>query len=87
MRDALGTRRDPQQERRRWERKIIAVLKASREDVDVKRKELAEALGYTVNQIANLEYGRRDLRVFDLIMIAAELRIEPEALLRRILKW
>ena len=82
-----STRPPPHQERKRWTRKIVAVLKASREDVDVGRAELADWLGFTVNQVANLEYGRRELRVVDLIMIAQALRIEPETLLRRILRW
>lgn len=77
----------PQQARKRWARKVVAVLKASREDADVKRQELAEALGYTVNQVANLEYGRFELRVTDLIMIAQALRLEPDTLFRRILRW
>lgn len=80
-------RETPQQARARWTRKIVAVLKASREDADVTRIELAEWLGFTVNQVANLEYGRRELRVVDLIMIAQALRLDPEALLRRILRW
>lgn len=78
---------DPAQQRRRWIRKIVAILKASREDLDVPRTEVAESLGFTVNQVANLEYGRRELRVIDLIMIAQALRIDPETLFRRILKW
>jgi transcriptional regulator with XRE-family HTH domain len=77
----------PTQVRKRWARKIVAVLKATREDLDVQRTELAAGLGFTVNQVANLEYGRRELRVVDLIMIALALRIEPETLFRRILKW
>lgn len=77
----------PQQIRALWLRKIVAVLKASREDADVTRSEVAEWLGFTVNQVANLEYGRRELRVVDLIMIAKALRLDPETLLRRILKW
>jgi transcriptional regulator with XRE-family HTH domain len=80
-------RTEPLQARKRWARKIVAVLKASREDVDVTRSEVAEWLGFTVNQVANLEYGRRELRVVDLIMIAHGLRMEPETLLRRVLKW
>jgi transcriptional regulator with XRE-family HTH domain len=80
-------RETPQQARKRWARKIVAVLKASREDADVSRTELAEWLGFTVNQVANLEYGRRELRVIDLIMIAQALRLDPETLFRRILRW
>ena len=74
-------------ERQRLERIIIAVLKASREDLDVSRAELADRLGWKPEQIAELEIGRRIVRAADLILIAKALKIEPDALLRRIVRW
>ena len=74
-------------ERQRLERIIVAVLKASREDLDISRAELADRLGWKTAQIAELEIGRRIVRASDLILIAKALKIEPDALLRRILRW
>jgi ribosome-binding protein aMBF1 (putative translation factor) len=74
-------------ERARLERAIQAVLGASREDLDVSQKQLAVKLGWTRNVVANLETGRRVLGLADFVLIARELRIEPERLLLRILRW
>jgi predicted transcriptional regulator len=74
-------------ERARLERAIRAVLGASREDSDVSQRQLAGKLGWTRNVIANLETGRRVLGLADFVLIARELRIEPERLLHRILRW
>ena len=74
-------------ERQRLEQTIVAVLKASREDLDVSRKELADRLGWKPEQVAELEIGRRIVRAADLILIARALKIEPDALVRRIARW
>jgi transcriptional regulator with XRE-family HTH domain len=74
-------------ERARLERAIRAVLGASREDADVSQKQLAVKLGWTRNVVANLETGRRVVGLADFVLIARELRIEPERLLLRILRW
>jgi transcriptional regulator with XRE-family HTH domain len=74
-------------ERQRLEQTIVAVLKASREDLDISRAELAERLGWKPQQVAELEIGRRIVRAADLFLIARALKIKPEALLRRIAGW
>ena len=78
---------DVSDERARLERAIRAVLGASREDSDVSQRQLAGKLGWTRNVIANLETGRRVLGLADFVLIARELRVEPERLLHRILRW
>jgi ribosome-binding protein aMBF1 (putative translation factor) len=74
-------------ERKRLDRVIVAVLKASREDLDLSRADLADRLGWKPEQIAELEIGRRIVRASDLILIARALKIEPDALVRRISRW
>lgn len=74
-------------ERQRLERIIVAVLKASREDLDVSRAELADRLGWKPEQIAELEIGRRIVRAADVILIAKALGIDAEKLFRRMLRW
>jgi transcriptional regulator with XRE-family HTH domain len=48
---------------------------------------LAAKLGWSRNVIANLETGRRVMTLVDFLLIARALRIEPERLLTRILRW
>ena len=67
--------------------RVSTILKASRIDADVSQEKLATMLGWTRNMIANLETGRRVVRVDDLVVISRALNIEPERLLRRILQW
>jgi transcriptional regulator with XRE-family HTH domain len=74
-------------EREKLQRALVAVLKASREDADVTRQELAKRVGLTYSQIVNIEHGRRAVQADDLILIAKALGIEPEQMLQRILRW
>ncbi|HKT74579.1 MAG TPA: helix-turn-helix transcriptional regulator [Steroidobacteraceae bacterium] len=74
-------------ERKRLEHRIATVLKASREDLDVSRKELARRLRWKPEQVADLEIGRRVIRASDLIRIARALQMEPDELVRRIVRW
>jgi transcriptional regulator with XRE-family HTH domain len=74
-------------EHKRLENVIRAVLKASREDSDVSQKELARRLQLTRNVIANIETGRRAVLMADFVTIAKALNIHPERLVRRILQW
>ena len=52
-------------ERRRWERVTAIVLTGTRRDQDVSQQELAARLGWTRNMVANLESGRRSVRLSD----------------------
>lgn len=74
-------------ERARWDRVAALVIGTLRRDLDVTQKELAERLGWTRDGVANAERGRRHLRISDLIMIAQALRMDPEALTRKIVRW
>ena len=58
--------------RQQLERIIVSVLKASREDLDISRAELADRLGWKPEQIAELEIGRRIVRAADLFLTPVE---------------
>lgn len=75
------------QMRARWERVTRIVLAGTRNDLDVSQRELAIRLGWTRNMIANLEAGRRGVRLSDFLLIATALNISPDTLLQRILRW
>jgi transcriptional regulator with XRE-family HTH domain len=70
-----------------WQRAIVAVIKASREDADMSRQELADRLGLTYSQIVNMENSRRAVGLIDFIMLADAIGVEPIALFERIARW
>jgi transcriptional regulator with XRE-family HTH domain len=76
-----------EKERRRWERVTAIVLTGTRRDQDVSQQELATRLGWTRNMIANLESGRRSLRLSDFFLVARALNVTPETLMLRIMRW
>jgi transcriptional regulator with XRE-family HTH domain len=81
------TRATKENERARWDRVAALVISTVRRDLDVTQQELADLIGWTRDAVANAERGRRHLRISDLIMIARALRMEPEALTRKIVRW
>ncbi len=76
-----------EKEREKWNRAILTVIRAARDDADVTQQELADRLGMTHRQVVNIEHGRRAIHAVDLIMIAKALGVDPEVLFRRVMKW
>lgn len=66
---------------------VAVVIKASREDAGLGRKELADLVGLTYSQIGNIENSRRAVGLIDFIMIAEAIGIKPAELLERIVRW
>ena len=73
--------------RQRLERVIPVIMVGTRRDLDVSQSELARRMGWTRNMVANLESGRRSVRLTDFLMVAKALRVDPVSLLHRILRW
>jgi transcriptional regulator with XRE-family HTH domain len=67
--------------------RVGIILKATREDLGLSQAKLAGILGWTRNMVANLESGRRTLTFADFVVVARAFNIDPEKMLRRILKW
>lgn len=74
-------------DRERLQRVIPIVLSGSRRDLDVSQRELAERMGWSRNQVANIESGRRAVHLTDFVLFAKALNIDPIALLHRVLRW
>ncbi len=70
-----------------WQRAVVAVIKASREDADLSRQELADRLGLTYSQIVNMENSRRAVGLVDFMMLAQALGVDPVALFERVARW
>ena len=73
--------------RARWERTAAIVLTGTRRQLNVSQQELADRLGWTRNMVANLESGRRSMRLSDLFLIAEALETSAELLMQRIVTW
>jgi DNA-binding XRE family transcriptional regulator len=74
-------------QRERWAKAVRTVIVATRKDADLNQDQLAELVGWSRSKLANIEAGRRRLQTEDFAMIALALRLEPEALMRRVGKW
>lgn len=73
--------------RERLENTTRLVISASRQDVGLSRKELAEKLQWPLDKIASMESGRKRVHLIDFLQIASVLNIDPIVLLQRILRW
>ncbi len=73
--------------RRRLADRIRVVIRASRQQASLSQRELGKRSHLSQDQVANLESGRRAIRMVDFLMIANALNLDPEILLRRILQW
>lgn len=76
-----------QRQRDELNRAVIAAVSSTRKDVDVTQAGLAEQMAWSREIVSNIEQGRRDVSVADLVLIARALDVDPEKLFRRILRW
>lgn len=70
-----------------WDRAIGAMVAASRKSRRITQQGLADEIGWSRNQVANLEHGRASVRVSHLIVIAKAVGEPPEKLFSRILHF
>ena len=73
--------------RERMDRAISLVLAATRRELRMSQPDLAEELGWTRNEIANVERRRRRVTAAEVVMFANVFRMSPESLWGRILAW
>jgi transcriptional regulator with XRE-family HTH domain len=59
---------------------IRRVFREAREDADLTQEELGKRLRFTRNMVANMEIGRRDVRVADLIRLGVAVGVDPARL-------
>ena len=67
-------------------RAIIEVLRDAREASGMSQRALSEELGEAVPYVHEIEAGQHGVRVEEFIALAEQLKIDPEELLRRVLK-
>ena len=71
----------------RWRNTVAAVISASRKDADVRQEDLAQRLGWSRWKLAKIEAGEGKIEFGELVLLARALKIEPETLFRRMLRW
>ena len=74
-------------ELQRWAGAAAVVIAASRRDAGLSQADLAEFMGWKRSVIARIEAGERPLRFAEFMAMARVLKVSPEALLARVLKW
>lgn len=87
MQDPKKSEARTQRQRDQLNRAVVATLSSTRKDVDVTQAELAERMTWSREIVSNIEQGRREVSVTDLVLIARALNVDPEILFRRILRW
>ena len=87
MQGTKKTEAQIQRQRDELNRAVIAAVSSTRKDVDVTQAGLAEQMAWSREIVSNIEQGRRDVTVADLVLIARALDVDPEKLFRRILRW
>jgi len=68
-------------------RSVATVIAASRRDADVTQEQLAERLGWSRWKVAKMETGQSKIDLGELLLIADALKIDPEDLWRRVVRW
>lgn len=68
-------------------RSLLAVLVASRREAGLTQRQLADRLGKPSSYISKIELGERRLDLVEFVGIARALKLEPEVLFVRFLRW
>jgi transcriptional regulator with XRE-family HTH domain len=73
--------------RSKWHQAVVTVIAASRREANMTQEDLANRLGWHRSRIAKIESGERRIDVAEFITIAGALKVEPEQLFARVLRW
>jgi transcriptional regulator with XRE-family HTH domain len=73
--------------RSKWHQAVVTVIAASRREASMTQEDLANRLGWHRSRIAKIESGERRIDVAEFITIAGALKVEPEQLFARVLRW
>jgi transcriptional regulator with XRE-family HTH domain len=68
-------------------RAVITVIAATRREAGLTQEDLAKRLRWHRSTIAKIEAGERRVDVAEFIKIAEALKVAPELLFTRVLRW
>jgi DNA-binding XRE family transcriptional regulator len=66
---------------------VAAVWQATRRDADLSQEQCGDLLGLSRDVIGNIETGRRSASIAELIQFARAIKMDPELLFKRIVRW
>lgn len=70
-----------------WNKAIASVLSQTRRDADVSQEALAKTMGWHRSKVVKIEAASVSVRAAELILVAQALKIDPQQLLARVLRW
>lgn len=70
-----------------WNRVIGTVIAATRSEAGVTQEELAKLMGWHRSKVVKIESAKITMRLAELILVAKALKVDPETLFRRIVRW
>lgn len=73
--------------RGRAHRALVTVLKASREELGLTQRDLADRLQQPRSYISKIETGERIPRITEFCEIAQAMKLDPELLFQRFWRW
>ena len=73
--------------RSKWHRAVVTVIAASRREANMTQEDLAKRLGWHRSTLAKIEAGERRIDVPEFISVATALKVEPDVLFGRVLRW
>lgn len=66
---------------------VCTVIAATRRQAGLTQEQLAERLGWHRSMVAKIEAGERRVDLPEFIRIAVALKVDPEVLFGRVLRW
>lgn len=71
---------------KRWDLAVRSAIKEIRQEVGLNQERAGKRLGWSADIMSNVELGRRDLTLPQFIVMAEAWGLNPEVMLRRMLK-
>jgi transcriptional regulator with XRE-family HTH domain len=71
----------------RWTKAFASVIAASRRDADLTQTQVADEMGWERDVVSRIETGRRAVSNAEFIVLCKIMKVAPEALFARALRW
>ena len=70
-----------------WDKAVRYAVQVSRKDKRLSQETVADRMAWSVDVMANMEQGRRDITVAEFIVLAQQIGVDPETMFRRVVKF
>lgn len=69
-----------------WDEAVRYAIQLTRRQQGLSQEVVAELMGWSIDIVSNVEKGRRKISVAEFIVLAEQIGLSPETLLRRVSK-